>query len=230
MLVDLANHRGKVIQVRFHIADFEIAITNAIENWFPGVHTSACYFHLSQIIVRRLKSLKLTSHYASDLTFAWEIHCILSLAYLEPAEIPVYFNTLFNVLSDEGQQAAEWFALNYIEAANGGVAPYPPSFWSVAELIRQNLPKSQSAPEAYHHSIHATLGEAHVKLYKLIGFLKHRIANVYSDIESFLEGNPQILRSISHQRTEDSIKRILANKHQLLELEVLRAISRHVSL
>lgn len=133
-------------------------------------------------------------------------------------------------MSVEGQQLAAWFAINYIEAASGTPPKFPPSFWSVSELMSNNLPKSQSRPEAFHHSIHVILGEEHVKLYKLIRFLKDRITNIYADIDNFLEGNPQLLRSAKHERAENSIKAIILRKPNYTHLEFLRGVSRHVSL
>lgn len=230
MLVKLANDHNKLFNIRNHISDFEIAISNAIENWFPSVSTTACYFHLTQSVLRRIKTMGLYKRYISNLPFAQEIHCILALAYLSPQEIPDYFNALFPTMSVEGKQFAEWFGNTYIEARSGLTPRFPPIFWSVADLIEKNLPKSQSRPEAFHHSIHVTLGEEHVKLYKLINFLKDRIVNIYCDIDHHLEGNVQLIRSAKYEKAENAIKSVLARKNGENHIEILRGISRHISL
>jgi len=49
------------------MTDFELAIINACKEVFPAVPVSACYFHLGQIIYRRIQDDGLQEQYRDPL-------------------------------------------------------------------------------------------------------------------------------------------------------------------
>jgi hypothetical protein len=204
----------------------------------PDVITSACYFHLSQIIVKQLGKLshnnvKLIKSYgdSKNLRFTNEIHQILALSYLSPQEIVLYFMALCPTLSEEGKVFALWFGRNYVTTT----ARYPTSFWSVAGLMREGMPKTQTWCESFHHQMHAILANKHVPLYSLIKFFKDRIVVIYSEIDSFEQGIPTKKRSRKYEQIENAVKLILERKPDLncdsaTKVNFLSSLARHVSL
>ncbi len=90
---------------RFYIAprvptkimkDFELEIINACPEVFPGVPSSACYFHLSQIIYRRVQGDGLQEQHRDplDRTVKRYTHMLLALAFVPKANALTSFAEL----------------------------------------------------------------------------------------------------------------------------------------
>jgi hypothetical protein len=59
----LALIEGFVLRLNFVLTDFERAAMNAMTQVFPEAQSKAYHLHLSQIIYRKIESLRLTSQY-----------------------------------------------------------------------------------------------------------------------------------------------------------------------
>jgi hypothetical protein len=66
----------------------------------------------------------LQKKYGNDDQFLTKIKSMMALSYLNSEEIPVYFEELYNELSDDVQKLRNWLKDNYILGKNN----WPPSF------------------------------------------------------------------------------------------------------
>ena len=82
------------------------------------------FFHLRQIIYRRIQKEGLSIKYNNDQSFNIDIKSISALAYIHPQNIPAYYNALIQSLSDDDAlKIAEWFGQNYVIGKNLPATP-----------------------------------------------------------------------------------------------------------
>jgi hypothetical protein len=124
----------------------QIAIKNAVQKTWPHVVSTGCFFHLQQSIIRKLKTLPLPNApgslytlYSSDLVFQEMMHCYVALAFLPPANIVQYAQSLYMHSTQTARVFGKWFIENYV----GVNARYLPAFWSVYGVIVQGIAKTQ---------------------------------------------------------------------------------------
>ena len=125
--------------------------------WF-----SACFFHYAQNLIRALARLHLKSEYETNKVFAHAIRRFAALAFLPVSEIVEAFLDITMCLDDCEEDNCEsgciakevpdsfcqYFEANYIGIIQGRgknqkrrTPRFPPSFWSVHDRLRANLPR-----------------------------------------------------------------------------------------
>lgn len=115
LVIEEANQRHMTINFRHHLSDFEIAIPNAIKKLFPEVENSACYFHLNQNIMKRVKELKLYEVYRAYTTgenvVNTSVRALMALAFLPAEEIRAGFDALVEQVHQNCQAYPRMFEL-----------------------------------------------------------------------------------------------------------------------
>lgn len=91
------------------ISDFEKGSVAAAKNFFPTSEYKGCFFHLGQIIWRKVQSEGLSKEYGNSEEFSLQIRMIKTLAFITPDEIPTYFEELYKNLNNDARNIAKWF-------------------------------------------------------------------------------------------------------------------------
>ena len=96
--------------------DFEIGIINACAKVFPTVPRACCFFHLGQIVYRRVQADGLQEQYndPDDRTLKRYTHMLLSLAFVPVADVRGAFRDLRSVCPAELHDVFDDFNLFYI--------------------------------------------------------------------------------------------------------------------
>lgn len=176
--------------------------------------------------MKRLKKLKvgrqnLFVRYGRDHIFAKEIKIFHALAYLDPSEIMEAFQEIYDQVSVEAKLYADEFFRIYVSNS----ARYSKSFWSVADLIQNGMPRTQVWAESFHNQMNSVLVDKHVGIYTFVKFMKDRFVVIKSEIDSYIQGNPVKKRSKKHLLAETAINNILAQKDQYSYYDVLYSIA-----
>lgn len=109
-LKDYASEFNIQLEAGHVMTDFELAAINAVKIEFPGSVHKGCFFHLGQILWRKIQENGLSAKYGEDNEFALKLRHLTALAFLEPSEIPDAFLLLkTNVLPPEAE-----FENNYV--------------------------------------------------------------------------------------------------------------------
>ena len=102
------------------IVDFEQAAANAFQIAWPAVKIRHCYFHLSQSVVKRTRSL-FASGFAFNQDFHTHIRSLYCLSFFAPEKIEHAYNVLKNKMTEKfGDQFPNlnklwtYFEMNYI--------------------------------------------------------------------------------------------------------------------
>lgn len=187
------ERQGWVLHVQRFQSDFEVATIHAMQAEFPNVHLSACWFHLCQLIVKRVKAVGCWQAYSSNINGAARVvQKVAALAHLPPDEIPFYFDLILTTGPQNIMSFMQWFKACYIGTLN--IPPrFPPSLWSIGDQFLEGMPRTQNWAEQYHRKLNQVL-EKNPPLYKLLGELKDRMDVMKTVCIQSDMGQPQSIR------------------------------------
>lgn len=163
------------------MSDFELAIINACKEVFPNIPVSGCYFHLGQIIYRRIQDAGLQQRYRDplDRTIKRYTHRLLALAFVPVADVPDAFDQLRARCPQELHEVYDDFKEYYISGrpAQGrgrnrrpGVQPrYPPAMWNQYQTAINKSHRTNNVSEGWHNRFRVVVGKKHPDLYTAIG-------------------------------------------------------------
>jgi transcriptional regulator NrdR family protein len=175
-LVEIAHqHRFKMAPI-YIMTDFEIAAINSSKSVFIESKNKGCLFHFGQSLWRHIQSYGLAIRYGKDVVFRNLMHSFQALAFLPEDEIPAAFEKLKLVLPAECHEFVRYFDKTYVNGtikttatATTRIKPlFPPSLWSVEELVAKGLPRTQNSAEAFHRRLNVLIGRSHVGLFVLL--------------------------------------------------------------
>lgn len=214
------------------ISDFEKGSVAVAKTFFPNTIFKGCFFHLGQIIWRRVQKMGLQKKYGECQMLSNEIRMIKSLAFINPNEISAYFDELKPTLSAEARTIADWFEKNYIgsKSRNGVIkrAAYAPSFWSVKEQVNLYLPTTQNHAEAWHRRIKVIVGQSHAGVYKLIGTLSDEYKQIIATMTQLNCG--KFPKHTKKHTNENNIRRVLSMKCNRSKIDFLAALASNSTL
>ncbi|KAF8366088.1 hypothetical protein PRIPAC_83917 [Pristionchus pacificus] len=140
------------------LMDFERAISTAAKRAFPTVDVKRCLFHLCQTIWRLVQSNGLVGDYKIP-TVKTTIRCLAALAFLDPADVAVYYGSLaaYSAISTpQCQPVIDSFGRNYVgldTTGNVHIPMYHLEEWTVRDRILRSFHASNSAQESFNASL-----------------------------------------------------------------------------
>ena len=97
VLKSLVDYVGDVSHVEKFSCDFERAVHNAIEAFFPNAVISCCYFHFSQAVFRKIRENGCTLVYNNVGDFRKLVSYIYGLPFVPPEEIVSIWNNVIMI-------------------------------------------------------------------------------------------------------------------------------------
>ena len=187
-------------KVKRVVADFEAAAWSALKDTMrQSVEVKGCFFHFTQCIFRKIKSLNLTRQYKEDEGTRLLCQNLMALLLLPKENIIPAFNLLIEGVNEGGcLQLCEYFRKVWI---NGSL--FKPESWCwFLEHIRTN-----NDTEGWHHRFNVN-SKVNMPLYKMIDALGAEVIQSEVHIDQFERGE---LRR--NQRKEDIRKEERLKKH-----------------
>ena len=162
--------------------DFELAAINSCTSTFPNVKMSACFFHYSQSIWRKIQDLGLSRLVSSS---AREIdneenkkadHWIqgaIGLALIPPTLVERTWVSLMDEYTPDGYDTASQFndymVSTYVE---NGSARFGVDLWNVYDAIENHYPRTNNHVEGYNRRMKAEFPK-HPHIYQFIDILRN---------------------------------------------------------
>ena len=169
-------------QPNFLFVDFEQAVINSFKSIWPLTQVKACFFHLSQVVFRKIQSLGLQQQYQNNPEFAVTMRMLPALAFAPPELVGWSFDHLVTIFPENAYPLCKYFEETYIGLMNLNGDRNPPLFpvdlWNIFHLVPRGLPRTTNLVEAWHRGYLTTCGCHHPTIWKFIKALKTEQANV----------------------------------------------------
>lgn len=166
------------------VADFEIAIHNAIRAEFSDSKVIGCRFHLAQAWFRKIQNLGLVPYYKKETSEIGKwLRYIFGLPFLNPSEVGDCYAFDFSEIQPQDERLSrfsDYLVDNYISEE----AVFPPSLW--AELS-DSIERSTNACESFHAKFNASFYSTHPSIFHFIEILKQFQTETYIKIQSLSE-------------------------------------------
>ena len=169
------------------IADFELAIHNAIKSTWEQAEVQGCFFHFSQSIWRKTQDVGLAALYVQDPEVRKRVKSLLSLAFLRPAEVASTFDEIFDEYNDD-PRLDELFG--YFEATYVGRKPnrgprrrprYSIESWSVRARTLQGIPRTNNKVEGFHRGLQSMFDGPKPTMWRFLTGLKKEHSLHYAE-------------------------------------------------
>lgn len=224
LLLEYCSDHDVLLDPSFIILDFEKAAMLSLRQHFENVTLNGCFFHLRQIVYRKLQREHLSSKYNNNSSFNHEIKCLLALCYVHPNNVNMYFKDLIETLSDDSRTIAEWFDIYYITGKNNKQPMYSPNFWCLTN--NTSIPRTQNSAESFHHHINQICSQRHVGFYRLLAELQKETKVNLMEITKIKNGEtPAKKRKRKNEANLKRIENILKNIVDYTHIELLKAIA-----
>ena len=217
------------------LTDFEVASRNSILASFPGVQLGGCFFHLGQIIWRRLQHEGLQRRYLENNDFKLMVKMLVSLAFLRPEHVVEGFNGLREHANytAELDPLYDFFEDNYIGRPLRGRARRDPRFpiaqWNAFLRLEDNAPRTNNAVEAWHCAFHGSLQAAHPTLWRFLEALKREEALQRLKYEGIVAGEVQP-RKMKYVQLNKRIQTIINDYENRTAYDIIRGIAYNMQL
>ncbi|CAF3303956.1 unnamed protein product [Rotaria socialis] len=163
--------------------DFELGSINAAAKCFRNISITACFFHYSQALWRKVQDLKLNSLISKSKTnnnswseeqrkaaYIW-FYGAIGLALIPPSHVESVWTNIMDEYTPEtplAQDSNDYMVENYVCQQS---SRYSIELWNVFTNIQQKLPRNNNAAECYNHRM-STVFPPHPHIYEFIRRLK----------------------------------------------------------
>ena len=214
-LVEVRTDRGYDLDPQTVLVDFEVAISNAIQDVFGAqVVIRRCFYHLKQAIWRKIQELGLSVPYTTDAAFQKWARMMGAVAFLPLTDVPDAIDFLRNECPQEAEELLEYFDATYATgtyrqirqpAADPDAAPppmrirhvaprYPPDVWNQCEATIQQQARTNNWCEGWNNSFRMMVGHDHPSIWFAIQCLQQDAAIVGTTIAKSATGQPATKR------------------------------------
>jgi hypothetical protein len=221
------------------MTDFELAIINASKAVFPHVPISCCFFHLGQIIYRRIQEDGLQQQYRDplDRTVKRFTHMLLALAFVPAADVPDAFAELRRECPPELHTVFDSFSRYYISGTpargrrRGRRPTYRPALWNQYQTAIEKSHRTNNVSEGWHNRFRLVVGKHHPDLYTAITEIQKEQGYMEICITELAMGK-KVKTSPTKKWIElqDRLESIAAQYASKPIMEYLRAIAANVAI
>ncbi|CAF1227763.1 unnamed protein product [Rotaria sordida] len=215
------------------MVDFEKAAINAFQSSFGtatnSVGMSACFFHLQKSILRKLQDLGLKNNYENDSEFAYNVHKISALAFLQPSDVAQAFDDLYLSLPPILEPVMDYFEDSYIgrRRPNGRATPrFPIGLWNMHYRTINDLMRTNNQAEAWHRRLNFVIQCEHPSLWIFIQSLQKEENYIRCQIVK-LDAGDKSFRNKKYLDYSQRLKNLLLSPHPTL-LTQLEGLTRNL--
>lgn len=233
---NISAQRGYILQPAFILTDFELAPMNAARFVFPNCQPKGCFFHLMQIIYRKIQKLGLATVYGNDRNLKLSVRQMAALAFLPPNEIVDSFR---NIIVDQlrntcFRELLKWFAKSYVTGhmTNNTPPKFAPTVWSVEDNNRLAFPRTTNHVEAWHNRWNTLINASHVGIYVILQNIIDEENRTEGLIASINVGHPRPTLPRKLRDKSQSLQTLIQNRrlNQMNRSDFLRGVAHNLSM
>ena len=231
----MAKHGIRNCQPEMIMSDFELGIINACKDVFPHVAISVCFFHLNQILYRKIQAegLQVAYNNRDDRAIKDFTHILaaLTLAFFPISDVACYFARLKGIAPQEMKHYVNYFDATYVNGipARGRrrAVPrkYPIHIWNQHDPAVEGLAKTNNVSEGWHDRFHLLMEEIHPDMYSCINnFLKEQGDTEIPIVKLSLGRKIKAAPKRKWAESQTRLRRIVLNYKTYEILDYLKAI------
>ena len=146
------------------MADFEIAIHNAVKSVWPYSKIVGCRFHLAQSWYRKIQRLGLVTEYKNANTEVGKwLNYLFGLPFLNQEDVSDCF--IFDLMAI---QPADEKIVSMVETYIGEDSLFPPEMWTACT---SSIERTTNCCESFHSKFNENFYKTHPSLYVFINVL-----------------------------------------------------------
>ena len=236
LFAELRNIRRDLNPGRI-MTDFEIAAINSLRRNWPNAILDGCFFHLSQLVYKRVQNEGLLNIYRENEDFSRSVKMLAALAFVPPIDVVMAFEQLYENVPVEAHPIMNSFEDNFIGTLRGRgnntyreQARFPIPLWNIFGRVNENLPRTNNFVEAWHRGFQVRVGISHPNIWKFLNFLKKEESLNHVRITQMIGGHEPESQRARCRNCTTRIRVIVQNYHNRQIMDYLRGISYNISL
>lgn len=182
------NLTGRVFQPTRVVTDFELALLNAIEKELPNSRRSACYFHFTQSLWRKVQALKLAVPYTKDADLKECIRKCMSLGFLPHYCVRPNFQSLAKAKKTtrivRRHPTLRTFLVYMRKTYIAQRSAFPPELWNIYDLNE----RTNNTCESFHGRWNSKLRRVRPSLWVFLTQLKDEQLRTELALKAAVEG------------------------------------------
>ncbi|TKR96271.1 hypothetical protein L596_010317 [Steinernema carpocapsae] len=231
------------------MSDFEQSAQKGLLHVFPAVRIESCLFHLSQSVVRHVRSGNGVDFYQRNQDFRVFVRSLPALAFLPSDLVERAFDHLMesaDLLPDGAREAAfkigDYFGPTYVVRRINTVrrrdALFPPESWNCYDLVLSDRPRTNNSLEGWHSAFRANFsGGATPPFSQVIRAIRREeIAAIVSVRNKLLDPTAPLIgrtRNSKYVKNDARIKALVelfpSNPSDAKLIAHLKAVQYHIS-
>ncbi|KAG0424447.1 hypothetical protein DMUE_6089, partial [Dictyocoela muelleri] len=158
-IFEIISKKIRTDSPKYIILNFEKALFNSLIYFFPNYILNGCYFNMTQIIMRFLKSSSLVKNYKENAEFRKFVKYLLILPYFLQEEVMKKYNNLskkINQKDENFKKVYEYFFRIFLTFENKHSIKNI-AFWSINNRIINDIPTTTNSCEPYHRYLNSKI-------------------------------------------------------------------------
>ena len=222
MYLDMCAHLTSMGSFNpLHImSDFEVALRNALGQYFPTCQFSGCYFHFSDAVTRKVMKKQKEEYeqvYTIDNVYTcsplkiW-VRRLIGLAFVPADKVEEAFAYLVTQIPEDIQiyEVLTYFQNTWVAGQTvAGVtlkpASFPPVLWNVRGRTLERMNRTNNPVESFHSQFKKFVKTAHPTIWAFIDAMRLQQSDTDGKICSMIVGERPPKRKKTHLARDDKI-------------------------
>ncbi|KAL5240143.1 hypothetical protein ACI65C_007553 [Semiaphis heraclei] len=150
------------------VLDLELTAINAFTYVYPSCKITACFFHVSQCLWRKIQQEGLQTLYSTNVDFAVNAKMLAALAFIPLNDVVKAFEELVDYLPEFILPVVDYFEDNLSVGRpmrrTRQTPKFQPKLWDLYEAAIHGLARNKNGLEGWHNGFQKQVGGHHVSI------------------------------------------------------------------
>ena len=204
LLQQAAQRFGMQLKPNTVSIDFEMAMINTVQQFFPNSRIRGCLFHYSQAVWRKVQHLGLTVRYREDREFNRLVRRASALPLIPVDSVHDVWMEAMNEVNDAAAtQFMDYMTETWVDDV---AALFPMELWNHYENLEGY--RTNNHLEAWHSVLNRELGRPHPNIYRLIEILQEKQEEVDHQVRLLQAGAAPPTQRAAYRQVTDRLIRL----------------------
>lgn len=179
------------------VCDFELALINAVRDWFPGAKIIGCHFHFKQACQRKMKKYRIPQCEASIAMErgVLDMLTVIDKMKIESHGLPWVISKIKDRCNDKKvQYSVKKWKLFWQYFKRVWLQLFPPDFWNIKDVHKSMISRTNNPLERFNRELNAAFPASHPSLPRFVTTIEgisSRYVRLLSDIGAGIAAAPK---------------------------------------